>query len=618
MEDLVRKVIARYQEGPNERPSDDGLDWMQYVKEKSSPKPSSPGVVEIMLKDLAKGKNPGKVHKLDKPFDTYNPYDYKDPNDKPKDLGDSPPFVNHFPQKPDTGLFMHPKILEDGGLLQDWYKARRQDWTQNSELMNQEENQGPAISITRHLVPKDKKKRASATNVVAKYMARVAPIVISEVEFEHLGDRMKLGASLREIATKDVHYKNDKKKNRAEACSVTWANRHKKEDTDKGLFIFNVNCPPSNEKRIVYFQFLRGEGEKKATSYIDYPVTISCSCESFLFYGAQYYAAQEEYLYFGGFRPKPNIIVPPKEQTQYVVHKSPYYPEGKRHPGRGLNFRMCKHILAAYNHIKTFKIETFYREYPVKAPPSKVINADVWKNLMKFEFTEENIKDRLTSPRPKIPAYFRREDITPAVIEWFKEQWIPMSDDAKIKRLRQMVESPERIFFILMKEAYLKSYRGEKISDRLIDEGYKLMSKMVQPDNKLKPIQTEMPGVPEEFRDVGRGTWISEPGGTTPASDFIEQKPGEAVEEEPEEEIEQEEPEEGAPSRVEEKTKAVKPKTKGVHDIIRERADKIRKIKLGPKQKEKLKELEEKQIERRRRKRNTEPVVEDKNINDTL
>lgn len=534
---LVRDVIARYQEDVNERPLDKDMDWMEYQTERTKSNTKIPDTVNVMLSDVAEGDNPMHLKTLGKPFDTYNPYDYKSPNDMPKNIKDSPPFINEVPSDIDVGLFSHPDMFERGGPLEEWYRSRRIDWTDDPDT------QSPAISIDRGQTKKLDDKRCAS--VIAQYMLQAQPFVIREGDLDELGYEGRTAASMNEILTEDKkHYKSHLKPGRAAECSVIWANRNKKEEIDTGKFIFRVRSVAKGDKtpdtRLVYFQFLRGDDEGQYKSYGDYPVQISCSCPSFLWYGAQYYAIMHKYLYYPGFRVNPGTVLAPTSPSEYRVHVHPTYPKGKRHPGRGFDFRVCKHILAAFNEIKRYKITNTYHKYPITAPPSAIINPEVWKKNMKFEFTEDEIKRRLNSASPSVPAFFSREGITPSVIKWFNENWIPRDDNAKIKVLEEMVESPERIYFILIKEAFLKRARKEKISDKLIDAGYDLMAKTILPDNKLKPQIVKAPGVPEDQTPEGRGTMISQPGGDIDTETYLKKDEVEYVTEDSIREMEKE------------------------------------------------------------------------------
>lgn len=499
MDDLSRKVIARYRTDRDDKAPDQNQSWIDYMRSQSEGMPLPEAAV-----DLLKHSKPGSREQVN-----YNPYDYDDPSDKPKETK-GPPFVSDIPPETDYALIEHPQLFKDDMDLDEWWKVRRQDFTED------EQEQFPAMSLTC--------KYAAVQGVIARYLMDTMPIVVPEAEFDGLFMTTKVAASLDEVVDKDYHYLNDRKMTRAESVTATWINKGNPEQRDKGFFQFRVNSPGSKTgPHTVYLQFLRGEEEKEYPSYAEYPVQLACTCPSFLYHGAQHYAVHDGYMYMPAMRAD---LVAPRQQSLYVVHKSETYPMGRRYPGRGLNFRVCKHILKVYDLLKSMRIEAVYKQYPITAPPSKIMNTEEWKRLMKFDFTEANIKQRLRDSKPKIPAYFNRENLTQSVIDWFNSVWIPRTDEQKIKALRDLVEYPERIFFILMKEAYLKSSRGERISDRLINEGYDLMSKVVQPENKETPQQAEMPEVPEEEKTVGKGTGPLSPAGEPPikpADQFIKE-----------------------------------------------------------------------------------------------
>lgn len=481
MNDLVRRVIARYEEDPETLNFNQSKSWMDYMKSKAEGTGKVPSAIPEMI---------GDKEELNRNFSTYNPYDYSSPSDKPKDLQDSAVFIND-PFESGYGLYNAPDSLfkeEGDSSLHQWYKSRRIDFTQD------EEEQQPALSITR---------KYSEDLTGTKY-----PIIVNESDLRSLMMTSKLAASLKNIVDADAHYLRSRKQLRANSCTVRWANKTDKKQIDRGLFVFdvvsrgNTGEPPSGKIRKVRFQFLRGESEGGYKSYAEYPVQISCDCPSFLFWGAQWYALKENYMYMPSFRPD---SVPPQHQYNHVKHKSNRYPDGKKYYGRGLNFRVCKHILAAYRVLMGMKIEHPYREFPSDSPPSRVINKDVWKDIMGFEFNEDNIKERILSSTPKIPDFFIREKVTPAVLAWFHEVWLPRDDEQKIKALNTMAGYPERIFYILIQESFLnrKFFKPPReMSRRLVDEGYKIMTKIIKEDSKDEPEST--PEVPKEF--IGKGT----------------------------------------------------------------------------------------------------------------
>ena len=490
MNQMVRNVIARYYANPQDalRP-EKKVSWMDYVEEKNKGIAADP---DNPVYDMLKGKT-----ELDLSFNTTNPYDKDSPSDSPKDQEDSLPFVNDPIYPSNIVTINRPNNYGEGHSLHNWWDVREEDWTED------EQEQNPAMSLT---------NKYSAETVPIELLSR---IIVSGDNFYEFMMRSKVAATLDEIIAKDFHYKNDLKLQRASRCQVIWANKNNPNQYERGLFTFRVSSPGSKEgPHNVYMQFLRDEN-KPADKYEDYPVHIGCTCKSFLFSGAQYYAVKDGYMYMPAFKPD---LVGPRPQNQYTVSVSPRYPKGKRNPGRGLNSRVCKHILAVFDEVKNTPIEVHYKKYPISSPPSKIMNKDVWKDLMKFPFTEDEVKKRLMSSYPKVPAYFNRESVTPAVIDWFYNTWFPRTDDEKLKSLKEFAMYPERVFFILIEEAYLKRKQGEHISKRLVDEGYDMMADIVQPDNDLEPQLTP------ENENEPEGTGKIDMPGTKPPEDIEEEE----------------------------------------------------------------------------------------------
>jgi len=538
---LIRKILARYRADKDEHSPEETQSWMDYMQSQSDGLPLPETAKDLI--EHSEGTGQEQV--------SYNPYDYTDPSDKPKETN-GPPFVSEIPPETDIAVFQHPVLFKEDGDLEEWNKDQ-QDYTED------EQEQFPALSVTR--------KYATVQGVIAQYLMDSMPIVVSEDEFDSLFRTTKLAASLDDVVDKDYHYLNSKKMTRSDSVSAVWINKGNAKHREKGFFQFRVSSPGSKTgPHTVYLQFLRGEEEKQYPSYAEYPVQLACTCASFLFHGAQYYAVHDGYMYMPAFR---TDLVAPKPQNMYVLNKSEAYPNGRRTPGRGLNFRVCKHLLKVYELLGRMKIEAVYRKYPVTAPPSKLMNKDVWKEMMKFEFTEANIKQKLKAREIPIPTYYTRERFTPSVQDWFYQVWMPRNDDQKIKALHDLVEYPERIYFLLLKEAKMKRERGETISDRLIHEGYALMNQRVQEENDLPPEQIVAPDVPAEQLQPGH---ISPPGeqSTKTVEEFIKEP-------EPVEDSTKPVPSELAPSMIkerptpEDKRKQREEKRKEEQKALRER-----------------------------------------------
>lgn len=537
MDEAVRRVISRYMEGPNEYSPYQGTPWLEYLKLRSESIDDPDSPVYDMLED---------VDELNPPFIQVNPYDYMSPSDKPKDQKDSPPFVNNPIYPTEYGFFSRPQLWDSPSSLKEWRQVREEDWTTD------EDEQQPAISITRKKLSYDCDIEDPLIHrVINLHLSDYHPLIIDASKFKDFLMVNKLAATLNEIERADKrHYRSGIKRDRAAKCVVEWINKNKPKQYQGGLFVYRVYTPGSKYGRHnVYMQFLRGD--EKTKSYLNYPVHIACTCPSFLYWGAQFYAVQDGYMYMPAFRAD---LVSPRAHDVYSVSLS-----GRNTKGRGFNFRLCKHILAVMAQVSKAPIRTHYRKYPVVSPPSKEMNKDVWKDLMGFDFTEEEIKKRLKADKPSIPAYFRRENITPAVVNWFNEVWLPRTEDEKIRALKQFRMYPERVYFFLIKEAYLKRELGDKISDRLINEGFDIMDDVIQKDNEAEP-QTIYKEVPSKRYPKGTGP-ISPPGdeeNAIPAEKFLKSEPGEI---EPGE-IEPEEPEEKEPEEIKEVKKQEKEKKK--------------------------------------------------------
>jgi len=454
MDPRVRRVLARYYEEPGEHPPDTNKSWMEYLddKNKAIVDPNSP--IKEMLK--------GKTH-LDTSFNTTNPYDYDDPSDSPKDQKDSPPFENDVNDTIQRAQFRRLDMYGENGDLAEWWREREQDFTTD------EDEQQPALSLTR--------KRLASETVPVGLLNR---LTVSGNGFYNFVMRSKVAASLTEVLNMDTHARNKEKANRSKRCVATWTNKNNPNQFERGLFSFRVHTPGSPYGvHNVYLQFLRDE-KVQATRYIDYPVHIGCTCPDFLYSGAQFYAVRDGYMYMPALKPD---LVAPKSEDQYTISTSPRFPKGRKNHGRGQNARVCKHILAVFDIIKSTPIEVHYKKYPIYSPPSGKIDKKAWEKMMKFPFTEEEIKKRLLSSTPKVPGYFQREATLPSVIDWFNNTWFYRTDEQKLKSLGEFRMFPERIYFLLIEEAYLKRQNGEYISKRLVDEGYDLMNNIIDENN---------------------------------------------------------------------------------------------------------------------------------------
>jgi len=494
LEANVHHVLAKYQEDPNieeANPFYENPDWMRYMKEhnQGGPIKKVPPAVGELVKTLTKNK------KVDEGFNINNPWDYSDPNTKPKEQKDSPPT--------DKEIVTHPEIdkpdkYNEQGVLKEWWESRRVDYTQEPEEQN------PAISIDR--------KYASSEDVLANYYFENIPMIVDAGDFDDFGEYIKVAATLNEVINKDTHYKNNEKMQRSKGCTVFLKNRTNKSEIQGGKFVFNVASYAGHVHTVV-FQFYRDAGKRPQT-YADCKVEIACSCPSFLFYGAQYYAVLGKYMYSPRFR---RSLVPPTPQDQVSSYRG-----NRANPGRGLNFRVCKHILAAYNTIKGWPIEKHFQKYPLEGPPSAIMNVDEWKRIMKFDFSEKSIVDSLEKKPTKIPSVLRARWLNKKLTNWIESIWVPRSDQQKLDILKTLVEHPEEVYFLALKEADLKG----GVTSLFAKKVFELLDLTVKSKAEGKPITETSPEVPDEQVETGKGT-----------GDVLEQMAG-AIKEKSEDKIE--------------------------------------------------------------------------------
>ena len=472
MDASVKRVLAKFQEDPNieeANPHYENPDWMEYLKQHNEREPDQkvPSVIGEFIKTLTKNKEVGEG------FNIANPWDYDSPNTMPKDQKDSPPTVKDIQTHPETNK---PDKYNEQGVLKDWWDSRNNDYTQVPEEQN------PAISIDRKY----------ASEVLAGYYFENIPLFIDAGDFEDFGKYAKEAATLTEIINKDTHYKNNEKIQRSKQCVVFLRNRSNKAEIQSGKFIFNV-AGTSGHTHTVVFQFYRDENQKPQT-YADCKVEIACSCPSFLFYGAQYYAVLGKYMYAPRFR---RSLVPPTPQDQVSSYRGE-----RENPGRGLNFRVCKHILAAYATVRKWPIEKHFEKYPMEGPPSAIMNVDEWKRIMKFDFTQKSIVDSLKSRPSKIPTALKSRWNNKKLTNWIEEIWVPRTDTQKLDIMKTLVEHPEEVYFLALKEATLKG----GVTPFFAKKVFQLMDLTIKSKAEGKPITEKAPEVPAEQVQTGKGT----------------------------------------------------------------------------------------------------------------
>jgi hypothetical protein len=455
---------------------------MEYEKDKN--KEHLPAGPMPLLKGVRKDIGPEEHSDLgvfENEAVSYNPYDYKDPSTQPKELNDGGPYVNNVGEIQNRFFLPCPSILkEEGGALHDWYKSRHEDWTSDPSQQN------PAMSL-------DNRFASIAKSVVSRYLLNDTPIQTTV--------RVKTAASLLDIDSMfrsgdpSMHAKTVARAN--SVSGVTWQNRDNKDQITRGLYHFVVPSSSGKGSYDTYIQFLRTKNKKETPrGFLDFDVELSCSCDSFLFFGAQYYAVQGKYMYMPGFRP---ALLPPHPRTQTVsisrsVGTGPDQEVSERdNMGKGLNFRMCKHLLKALDFVKdNLRVEetSARKNYPLIGRPSYIINKNKWEEVFKFPFTLEEINKQLTTNLNKVPnfyrtVYTREKGHYDQVDQWVKGVFNTLPSSQRTAYLRFLVEHPEEIFYILWRHA--ADITPDKIDPILVSTGFRLMDRTIKSESDQTP-----------------------------------------------------------------------------------------------------------------------------------
>jgi hypothetical protein len=159
------------------------------------------------------------------------------------------------------------------------------------------------------------------------------------------------------------------------------------------------------EAYITIFQFIP---EKRIIETSKLNVRISCSCPSFLFWGAQYNAIMGDYFY-GRIRPK---FTPPKKRD----------PTGR--------FLVCKHILACIPIVSNYRLQ----------PTSEEIKERIRK-APKLELEKKVPKEEIRIPKDLLPIGDKPE------MKILVEKWDKMSRTKRRTSIMRL-EEPDEVAFM--------------------------------------------------------------------------------------------------------------------------------------------------------------------------
>lgn len=263
----------------------------------------------------------------------------------------------------------HPRVL-----LDLFYDTNRPGDQAGNETLKQYHDRGwdpedsPEMSEDKYL---RYNLKLHAHNVVAAYLMDYVPIDL-EIDIDNIRTAMTL-----EDFNRSTYLTTGKGSRKPSYAGVTVLK--KKAFPNEGRWVFATGTGHNNYTTI--FEFIP-HGNVRDTNKLH--VRVSCSCPSWLYWGAQYHAYMKDYLY-GPLRPK---YAPPR-----VRGKGP-----KDHPiaPRG-DFLVCKHVLACIPLVSRYKLGEISEESVrrlKRAPKLKIIK-DIPKEELRIPAEYEYIGEKV-------------------------------------------------------------------------------------------------------------------------------------------------------------------------------------------------------------------------------
>lgn len=227
----------------------------------------------------------------------------------------------------------------------------------------------------------------------------------------------------------------------------------------RGLFEFVVSDESDDSTSTVKIQFLKTED--KTENLLDHPCQMGCSCNSFLYWGPQYYAVKGNYMYMPMFRPQ---IIPPSSKD-----------DGGR--GKGLTF--CKHIYAVTTHLTEMGVDKDYGEDIKKQLLSiedTLVPKDVEESIEKYHVDRKtNFKQLLEDPSVHGPILEealrllkKNEMDEHHIADYITGEFSKESDRTQELIIEEFSDSPDIVILLLLE--YKKAFGS--IPVRLVDTAY--------------------------------------------------------------------------------------------------------------------------------------------------
>lgn len=218
-------------------------------------------------------------------------------------------------------------------------------------------------------------KKILARSVMARFLLQTCPR-----DFEINPQQVRVAKMLRDFESSLIYTKTNGWRKPTDHLKAAISVRLSRAEPSAGRWSFSTSS--GGDRYTTVFQFLP---EKGITDPNKLHVRVSCSCPSWIYYGAQYNAIMGDYLY-GRVEPK---YAPPKVKDPY--HK----------------FLVCKHTLACIPYVSKYKL---YRE----------ISPEVREKLKKEPGYQ--LSNKFKEDVVRIPSYMKKyeddENIQEIVRKW--------------------------------------------------------------------------------------------------------------------------------------------------------------------------------------------------------
>jgi hypothetical protein len=279
-----------------------------------------------------------------------------------------------------------PEMSEDKILrMRDWHK-------------NKPSTQGDPVDME-----EAEEVLAAARAVMARFLMHSCPR-----DFEINPQQVRTAKMLRDFGESLIYTKTKGWRKPSDLLSSAISVRLSRAEPSVGRWSFSTSS--GRDRYTTIFQFLP---EKGITDPNKLHVRVSCSCPSWIYYGAQYNAIMGDYLY-GKVQPK---YAPPKVRDPY--HR----------------FLVCKHVLACIPYVSRYKL---YRE----------ITPETRKKLKKEP--EYQLSEKFKTDRVRIPTYLMKFEHSPDVKQTLKK-WKRMNPSQKEDYIMGL-DDPDEVAYMAYKD----------------------------------------------------------------------------------------------------------------------------------------------------------------------